>query len=73
MSETIYLEVKGMHCPDCPAKIERTVNKMNGVIEIKVDYETEKGFVKFDSQLTSISDIINKIGKMGFEVETEIG
>ena len=70
MNETIYLEVKGMHCKDCPKKVERSLTKLEGVSEVKVYYETENGCVTFNKDLVSISDIINRIGKMGFEAKT---
>lgn len=70
MKETAYLLIKGMHCPKCPTKVERSLSKLAGVSEVKVDYEAEKGYVTFDNQLTSITDIKNRINKMGFEAET---
>lgn len=70
MEEIVYLDVKGMHCPDCPSKIERTVLKMHGVSQVKVNLETENGYVTFNNHLAKISDIINKISKMGFEAKT---
>lgn len=69
MDKTVYLTVKGMHCPDCPTKIEKGISKMDGVTQIKVDLETEEGCVKYNSHLTDISDIVNEIREMGFEVE----
>nr|WP_106781053.1 heavy metal-associated domain-containing protein [Lysinibacillus timonensis] len=67
MNETVYLDVKELHCPDCPQKVEKAVSKLDGVSEIKVDYDTESGIVSFDNSLTSITDIINRINKMGFK------
>ncbi|GGA75108.1 heavy-metal-associated domain-containing protein [Ornithinibacillus halotolerans] len=69
MNETLYIEVKGMHCPDCPAKVERTLTKLDGVSQVKIDFENENGYVIFKTGLTSTSDIINRINKMGFEAK----
>lgn len=69
MDEIVYIDVKGMHCPDCPSKIERTILKMHGVSQVKVNLETENGCVTFNNHLANISDIINKISKMGFEAK----
>lgn len=69
MIETVYLDVKGMHCPDCPKKVERSVSKLDGVTEVKVSYATENGSVTFDNHFTSIADIINRINKMGFQAK----
>lgn len=69
MEERVNLDIKGMHCPNCPAKVEKSVLKLEGVTQVKVDYESESCSVVFDNQLTSITDIINKINKMDFEAK----
>lgn len=69
MDKTIYLDIKGMHCPHCPAKVEKSLSKMNAVSYVKVNYETEKGSVTFNSDVIRITEIINRIDKMGFEAK----
>lgn len=69
MKETVYLDIKGMHCTKCPTKVERSLSKLNGIHEVKVDYETEKGCVIFDNQSVNIQEIKSRISKMGFEAE----
>lgn len=69
MNETNYLDVKGMHCPDCPTKIEKAVLEMDGVAEVSVDLATEKGSVTFNRNLTGISEIIGRIHNVGFEAK----
>lgn len=66
MKETLFLEVKGMHCPDCPAKVERSLAKLDGVTEVKINFDNENGYVVYNPGLASTSDIINTINKMGF-------
>ncbi|WP_339216942.1 heavy metal-associated domain-containing protein [Ornithinibacillus sp. FSL M8-0202] len=69
MQETVYITITGMHCPDCPKKVERSLTKLNGVTEVNVNYQTESGNVTFHNQVTNISEIINRIKKMGFEAK----
>lgn len=69
MGETIFLEIKGMHCPDCPAKVERTLSKLDGVNQVAVDYEEENGYVTYNQNLTSIDDITERIHGLGFETK----
>lgn len=71
MCETILLEIKGMHCPDCPAKVERSLSKLDGVNQIKVNLESEKGYVTYNKSLISITDIVNKINGLGFEANIQ--
>ncbi|MCF3942666.1 heavy-metal-associated domain-containing protein [Oceanobacillus alkalisoli] len=69
MRETIFLEIKGMHCPDCPAKVERTLSKLAGVNQVTVDYENENGYVTYNQSLTSIEAITERISGLGFEAK----
>ncbi|WP_010098785.1 heavy-metal-associated domain-containing protein [Ornithinibacillus scapharcae] len=68
MVEKIYLEITGLHCPNCPGKIERAISKFNGVKDISVD-SSGNGFVSFSSQLITFTEIQEKIQKMGFETK----
>ncbi len=69
MEETSYLAIKGIHCAACTTRIEKVVSKIDGVTNINVNLATEKGRVTFNKNRTSISAIINKINKIGFEAE----
>jgi len=69
MIETVYLDVRGMHCVNCPVKVEKALSKMEGIIEVDVSWEREKGSVTFDRHLTGLSAIIQRINKMGFEAK----
>jgi len=69
MEETSHFDIKGMHCAACATRIEKAVSKIDGVTEISVNLTTEKGRVTFNNNRTSISDIFNKINKIGFEAK----
>ncbi|WP_077325108.1 cation transporter [Virgibacillus siamensis] len=67
MNRVVYLDIKGMHCPNCPAKVERAVLKMDGVSQINVSWERENGCVSYDQHTTAITEIIDRVEKMGFK------
>jgi copper chaperone CopZ len=67
LRETILLEIKGMHCPDCPSKVERTLNKLKGINQVTVDYEVEQGCITYNQHLISIQDLESRISELGFE------
>ncbi|QKY68403.1 cation transporter [Lentibacillus sp. CBA3610] len=69
MNETNDLAIKGMHCSNCPTKIEKAVSEMPGVKDINVNLSTENGRVTFNNNLTKITDIIDKINYVGFEAK----
>ncbi|ASK61302.1 copper-translocating P-type ATPase [Virgibacillus phasianinus] len=72
MSETNHatLGVTGMTCAACSSRIEKTLNKMDGV-EAQVNLTTEKATVDYDAEKTSIEDITKKIENVGYGVLME--
>ncbi|MFS0674840.1 heavy metal translocating P-type ATPase [Ornithinibacillus sp. 179-J 7C1 HS] len=72
MSETkqVTVGVTGMTCAACSNRIEKVLNKMDGV-EAQVNLTTEKANVHFDPDAVSVQDITSKIEKLGYGVELE--
>ncbi|WP_337019186.1 heavy metal translocating P-type ATPase, partial [Oceanobacillus massiliensis] len=72
MSETNHatLGVTGMTCAACSTRVEKVLNKMDGV-EAQVNLTTEKATVDYDSEKTSIEDITKKIENVGYGVLME--
>ena len=64
MSETIELAVGGMTCGSCAARIERKLNRMDGVAAA-VNYATGKAFVQFDAGISADS-LIQAIVDTGY-------
>ncbi|CAK2739632.1 zinc/cadmium/mercury/lead-transporting ATPase [Vibrio crassostreae] len=63
--------VAGMDCPACARKIENAISNIDGVIQAKVLFATEKLVVKFDNE--SLADTIEQVSiKTGFPL-TEAG
>ncbi len=72
MSETNHatLGITGMTCAACSTRVEKVLNKMDGV-EAQVNLTTEKATIDFDAEKTSIEDITKKIENVGYGVLTE--
>ncbi|WP_026701596.1 heavy metal translocating P-type ATPase [Salibacterium aidingense] len=73
MEETNDLEIRGMHCAACATRIEKAVSKIEGVTEAHVNLTTEKGYFTYDKEQTGMSDIINRINKIGFQASKTTG
>lgn len=56
--------VEGMDCPSCASKIETAVNNIQGVLEVKVLFATEKLVVKLseDSVVERVTATVKKTG-----------
>ncbi|KJE27537.1 copper-translocating P-type ATPase [Geobacillus kaustophilus] len=72
MSEqrTVTMKVTGMTCAACANRIEKVLNKMDGV-EANVNLAMEKATIKYDPSKQMIADIETKIENLGYGVATE--
>lgn len=65
------VHISGMTCIMCQNTIESALKSTNGIINAKVDYKKEKAQVEYDSDIVSITDIINVIKEKGYEACNE--
>jgi P-type Cu+ transporter len=72
VSETNHttLGITGMTCAACSNRVEKVLNKMDGV-DAQVNLTTEKATVDYDADKASIEDITKKIEAIGYGVMTE--
>ena len=61
--------ITGMTCASCSSRIEKILNKADGVESAVVNLATEKATVKFDKSVISSEDIIKKVEKAGYGAE----
>ncbi|MDD5731690.1 MAG: heavy metal translocating P-type ATPase [Patescibacteria group bacterium] len=71
MIHKITLRIKGMNCAACAANITHDLKKTKGIIDIAVNFATEKATVEFDTEEIDVADIKNRIEKMDFKVVEE--
>jgi Cu+-exporting ATPase len=62
--DSIELDISGMTCASCAARIEKKLNRMDGV-SASVNYATEKSRVRFVSPVT-VQDLITTVEKTGY-------
>ena len=65
---TETLTVGGMHCAACSARVEKALNKLEGVEKAAVNLATEKATVTFNPQTLRLSAIKEAIINAGYEV-----
>ena len=49
---TVQLELEGMTCAACAARIDKALNKLDGA-EASVNYATEKAAVRYDNRVVA--------------------
>ena len=63
--DTISLDITGMTCAACAARIEKKLNRVEGV-EASVNYATESARVSFDPDQVSPTDLVATIESIGY-------
>lgn len=61
----VQLEIEGMTCASCAARIERRLNKLDGV-EATVNYATEAASVSFDPEQIRVEDLLRAVADAGY-------
>ena len=61
----IDLGVTGMTCTSCSSRVERKLNKVDGV-EATVNFATEEASVSYDPTTTSVEDLIKVVENAGY-------
>ena len=63
--ERVRLELGGMTCASCASRIERKLNKLEGV-EASVNFATEEAAVAFDASRFTVADLIKTVEGTGY-------
>ncbi|WP_066290770.1 heavy metal translocating P-type ATPase [Bacillus sp. FJAT-29937] len=66
-------EITGMTCAACSTRIEKGLNKMEGVATATVNLALEKATIEFNPSEVTIADIIAKVEKLGYGAHQKQG
>jgi len=67
LTKTVTIPIGGMTCAACAQRIEKTLNKLEGVKKASVNLATEKAAIEYDPQVVRISTIKQAIEKIGYK------
>ncbi|MCW8935847.1 MAG: heavy metal translocating P-type ATPase [Gammaproteobacteria bacterium] len=62
----IHLMVEGIHCSACVWLIERSLGKLPGLIDVKVNLANKRLVVRWNNTQIKISDIIKHLASIGY-------
>lgn len=66
VKEKSELMISGMTCAACSARIEKGLNKMEGVLQANVNLALETASVEYNPSVISTKDLIQKVEKLGY-------
>ncbi|RNC29138.1 MAG: Copper-exporting P-type ATPase A [Candidatus Dichloromethanomonas elyunquensis] len=65
----VNLAISGMSCAVCATKIEKKLNKLEGVTQAAVNLAAEKAVVQYESSKIKVSELIRTIEALGYKAE----
>jgi Cu+-exporting ATPase len=63
---TVELTVDGMTCSSCAARIEKRLNRLDGV-RASVNYATERATIRYDPIQVAASDLVDTVRAAGYQ------
>ncbi|MCI2255881.1 heavy metal translocating P-type ATPase [Domibacillus sp. PGB-M46] len=65
------MQISGMTCAACATRIEKGLNKLDGVEQATVNLALEKSTVRYDPSKITEADLQKKVHDLGYEVVSE--
>ncbi|WP_152393538.1 heavy metal translocating P-type ATPase [Paenibacillus guangzhouensis] len=72
MNTQIQLQITGMTCAACSARIERTLRKLPGVDNISVNLPFGQAHIELDSNVIQVQQVMEKIQQIGYGAKEEL-
>ncbi|MCB1772507.1 MAG: heavy metal translocating P-type ATPase [Gammaproteobacteria bacterium] len=63
--------IDGMSCASCSSRVERAIEKLEGVVEAPVNLATARASVTYDESLLSPTAVIDAVRELGYSPLTE--
>ena len=71
LSEKVEFDIIGMTCAACAVRIEKGLNKLDGVNKAAVNLALETAGVEFNPSQITIQEIVKKVEQIGYEAKVK--
>lgn len=68
--ETIDLQISGMHCASCVARVEAALKQVPGVSDASVNLAAERASVKYDRSQATVEQLVAAVESAGYRAES---
>ena len=72
MTDTKTLQIEGMDCPSCTAKIEGAVCALPGVKNVRLNYTSQKIKFELEGVTNDSQPVVQAIEKLGYKVKSPL-
>src|SRR5881396_1724183 len=63
----LSLDIGGMTCASCVARVERSLKRVPGVKDASVNLATERAAVHYDPMQAGVAELVSAVEKVGYE------
>jgi Cd2+/Zn2+-exporting ATPase len=63
------ISIEGMDCSDCALVIEHSVGRLDGVLNVAVNYAAQKMRLEYDAQKTDRKSVEKRVRSLGYQVQ----
>ncbi|NPV93159.1 MAG: cadmium-translocating P-type ATPase [Firmicutes bacterium] len=71
LTVTSVLQVSGMDCADCAAKLEKAVRRVPGVVNASAAFITGRLNLEYDPALTGLDPVLERVQSLGYSAKEE--
>ncbi|RDI45578.1 heavy metal translocating P-type ATPase [Falsibacillus pallidus] len=68
-TEKIEFDILGMTCAACSARIEKGLNRMDGIKTASLNLALETASIEYNPSQVTVQDMIQKVEKLGYEAK----
>ena len=68
MLTQLDLEIGGMTCGSCAARVQKVLGRQDGVVDAQVNFATSRASVTLDPQATTVDDLAAAVERVGYEL-----
>jgi copper chaperone len=63
------INIRGMHCDNCVASVEKGVNELEGVVSVVVNLNDSNAVVSYDESKVELAEIEKAIESRGYSIK----
>jgi Cd2+/Zn2+-exporting ATPase len=62
------IELRGLDCPDCAVKLEKSIGRIPGVLWVSVNFASSKMSIEYEPGKVDVSAVARRIKELGYDI-----
>jgi Cu+-exporting ATPase len=71
--DKVELRLKGMTCAACAVRLEKALNRLEGVVKAAVNFAVGTATVEYNPSQVAVKDMIEEVQRAGYDAEEKTG